>query len=132
MQWGYKRWAALVKQAVAMEQVPELKAPRKLVVLEEWEAEEERGTQTEAVAGAEVGCQTAVFSLKRHDQQSFVDVATQCYEGTARPTAAAASQTAPADLGPKMVEVVVGKGILLQLYLFERKIQVQDLSLIHI
>ena len=103
------RAAALVKQAVAMEQVPELKAPRKLVVLEEWEAEEERGTQTEAVAGAEVGCQTAVFSLKRHDQQSFADVATQCYEGTARPTAAAASQTAPADLGPKMVEVVVGK-----------------------
>ena len=90
-------------------QVEQQKTARKLVVVEEWEAEEDVGTQTEAVTrGAEVGCQTAVLSFGH--QRSVAEVATQC-AGVVRRAVEAATQTAHevAQQEVGSAEVVVGK-----------------------
>ena len=102
---------ALVRQAAAIQhQADQHKTARKLVVGEEWEAEEDVGTQTEAVAraGAEVGCQTAVLSFGH--QRSVAEVATQC-AGVVRRAVEAATQTAHevAQQEVGSAEVVVGK-----------------------
>ena len=102
---------ALVRQAAAIQlyQVDQQKTARKLVVVEEWEAEEDVGTQTEAVArGEEVGCQTAVLSFGQ--QRSVAEVATQC-AGLVRRAVEAATQTAHevAQQEVGSAEVVVGK-----------------------